>query len=349
MDINKEISDIMDNLEDVVPSINHGPSTTEEDIISSIREAIDNSNLVIVLGAGVSVDYGIPSWYNLLQGLIIKSIAPQEGRKLLLNVLLNKTLCEALNINPLILGRYARNKYKDDTDFNKAIHELLYKSIEDTPKENTILYKVAQIAKQDKLDSIITYNYDDMLEQIMDNIGIETESLHFEAQVKEGIGFPIYHVHGYIPQDEDKIGSNNIILDESSYHYEYSDKDSWNNKVQLELFKEKTCLFLGVSLTDPNMRRILDTFDSTNVKHYIMRKKSKLPDNAIDVLLEFSAANLKQIRRELEGGAYSALKLAGPLYDRFYEVDDLSLGVGTLWVDDYGQIPSKLDDIFKLK
>ncbi len=72
---------------------------------------------------------------------------------------------------------------------------------------------------------------------------------------------PIYHVHGYLPQhstDFDNNSDNLIVFSERAYHTIYADPFSWSNIIQLYTLKENTCLFIGLSITDPNMRRLLD-------------------------------------------------------------------------------------------
>lgn len=68
----------------------------------------------------------------------------------------------------------------------------------------------------------------------------------------------IYHVHGFLPQDGDIGAGNKITLGEFVYHEQYNNIYSWNNIVQINKFRDNTCLFIGTSLTDPTIRRLLD-------------------------------------------------------------------------------------------
>ena len=87
------------------------------------------------------------------------------------------------------------------------------------------------------LDSIITYNYDDVLEVSFfekrePGIPYKCKSIfHSEIEFKDQL--PIYHVHGFLPRKDDLTVKNKVILSEEKYHDLYDSIDSWNNKIQL--------------------------------------------------------------------------------------------------------------------
>jgi len=89
--------------------------------------------------------------------------------------------------------------------------------------------------------------------------------------------------------------------------------------VQLNKLNENTCLFIGLSLTDPNLRRLLDVANrkkgNSNPGHYII-KKSPSANVAID-----------SVARILE------------------EQDAKNLGLNLIWVEDYNEIPKFLESV----
>lgn len=127
---------------------------------------------------------------------------------------------------------------------------------------------------------------------------------------------PVYHVHGYIKfvnlTDYSEIHNaikSNIILTESDYHEQFSNPLSFNNYIQIEKFKNNTCIFLGVSFTDPNMRKLLD--DALNLSteiqnHYWITKNEYgcILNNYYKKLLEFDKSfkyNINDILSQLSG------------------------------------------------
>ena len=69
---------------------------------------------------------------------------------------------------------------------------------------------------------------------------------------------PVYHVHGLLPADRNEPPRGDIIFSEEDYHRVYHDPYHWSNTCQSDLFRSSATLFIGLSFSDPNLRRILD-------------------------------------------------------------------------------------------
>lgn len=143
------------------------------------------------------------------------------------------------------------------------------------------------------------------------------------------------HPHGYIPNNKAQLNSNEIVFSEDGYHSQFIESFSWSNLIQLNHFDNKTCLFIGISLTDPNMRRLLDVSfrkysgrPSADKNHFIIKKR-----HSIDAFYDKSD-NIK-IK---DGQVISILK-------QIEEQDAKDLGFHVIWVKDYNEIPSILNKI----
>lgn len=326
--------------------------------LTDIDTSFEAEQLVVVLGAGVSVEYGLPSWDTLLQKLLLGSFSDGDDGGIGKSAVLAKLFTKTFSPNPLIAARYLKHHYKEkktNNAFEETVREALYETL-DGEYSSALFNELAQLCvapgKTPNLDSIITYNYDDILENHLDglNIDIPYRSIS-QVGVHANPGeLPIYHVHGYLPRKGKLTDSNLITLSEDSYHQQYGDTYSWNNLVQINKFRDRSCLFLGLSLTDPNIRRLLDIANQqrggNETQHYVIRKKhdreylkeqlEKILSANPDILTEKSQASIK-----LDEAVSDLIKVM----ETFETQDDRSFGIDTIWVNSYSDIPKILKAI----
>ena len=201
------------------------------------------------------------------------------------------------------------------------------------------------------LDSIISYNFDDILEQRLSKVGIDIPHKPiFGIGMNPDGHLPIYHVHGFLQQKGKLTEQNQITFGESIYHKQYSEIYSWNNIVQINKFRDAHCLFIGTSLTDPNMRRLLDIArkqqGETEEPHFIFRMRHK------EEVVKWRLQSLLQENQELLDEKSLAqlhfgdtVKFLINIIERFEESDTLSFGVRTIWVDSWDEIPEIMKTI----
>src|SRR5690606_21315200 len=88
----------------------------------------------------------------------------------------------------------------------------------------------------------------------------------------------IYHVHGFLPRDRsgyDGLEKSTLVFSEEGYHELFTDPYHWSNLVQLNLLRETRVLMIGLSLTDPNLRRLLEIAGRRNGpgRHYAFLRR----------------------------------------------------------------------------
>jgi len=88
---------------------------------------------------------------------------------------------------------------------------------------------------------------------------------------------------------------------------------------------------LGLSITDPNLRRLLDiAARKTEVaKHFVVLKKSTFTKNIKSV---------ENIREDM-------IQKFAVVDEKLKEKSFQELGLNIIWVEDYGEIPKILDSI----
>jgi len=316
--------------------------------LKNISESYKKEKLVLVLGAGISLEFGVPSWDNLLQNLMVHTIEKEHKVSSLLSKLFN----EIFTPNPLIAGRYLQDYFeKNNSSFESMVRDVLYSGI-DKDKNSSTLNEIVRICvapgKSPNIDSIITYNFDDILEYKLDKtqMDIPYKSIYGIGMEIKNDELPIYHVHGYLPENKKLNNSNKITFGESNYHQQYSDIYSWNNIVQINKFRENTCLFIGSSLTDPNIRRLLDIAlkqkGNKRKHHYIFKKSVNLDYLKQKLKKSLKSPDILNNKNNAGLNFDETIKLLKEIYERFEENDSASFGVQTIWINDWSELPKIL-------
>ena len=125
-------------------------------------------------------------------------------------------------------------------------------------------YLISDNKPENKRQTVIVYNFDDLLEVALEQKMADTSSCHVKASVQSGQsdsenGIYIYHPHGLLKILGADMGeeSQKLVFTESSYRKLESKAYIWENSVQAQALSETSCIFLGFSGTDYNFRRIL--------------------------------------------------------------------------------------------
>jgi TIR domain/SIR2-like domain len=297
----------------------------QEMCISKLRDHLRQGRLTLFCGAGVSVGAGIPVWDKLLAELL-DSLMKRMSQDHSLD-LGNNAAIEFLGRNSassLILGKYLKND--SGRKFAKDVRDVLYKS---NPTTCALIQSIVTLARPQRygqpLNSIVTFNFDCLIEENLGESNIANKAIFSEAINHGPNEMPIYHVHGYLPRDGDIADETELVFSEDAYHSQFIDPFSWSNLIQLNCLTQNTCLFVGISLTDPNMRRLLDVAWRKNpgksVRHYIAKKLPKSSDGKDE---------LDKVFKILE------------------EQDANALGLNVVWVNDHDELPGILEKIAAL-
>jgi hypothetical protein len=334
--------------------------------VEKLKDHYKKGKLVLVLGAGVSQDFGIPDWSMLLRELMITTLDIEQNDAGILAQLFQKIFTQT----PLSAGRYFEEYYKRECSLQKAVRDVLYKNYK-IDKESKVMEEIVHFCVPNRnshnLDCVITYNYDNILEEqiFKKNRYVQYKSIYEMGMNPTDQELPIYHVHGYLPKDKDKELplNNQIVFGESSYHKQYTDIYSWNNFLQINKFRDSNCLFIGLSFTDPNFRRLLDIAKrqkgTQEISHFIFKVKYKedtyiqrLQNLLKDVKLltdMFSydekqlemIEHLKNDEKQFNETVEHLINIA----QKTQESDTLSFGVDTIWIDDWDDIPTIMEKI----
>ena len=125
---------------------------------------LELGKLIFTLGAGVSSSAGLPSWDKLLQSMIKQSSQCDNSEDYSNN--LNKDS----DNSSIIKGRYIKMLYNnDDNNFVTSIKNALNVSA----NNSLLIRNIGNAIKTKRINQIITYNYDDLIENELDLSGIK--------------------------------------------------------------------------------------------------------------------------------------------------------------------------------
>ncbi len=285
-----------------------------------LRESLRNGCLTLVCGAGISVEAGIPPWGELLIQLL-GTMMERISKDYSLNTKRKAAaeLQQQEGASSLILGKFIKNIL--GRDFQGKMRDALYAS---KPTNSPIINSIIKLSRPQRdgkpLDSIITFNFDCLIEENLTISSIPNRPIFSEAVKHSSYELPIYHVHGYLPRTGSIPSGMEIVFSEDSYHNQFIDPFSWSNLIQLNKLTQNTCLFIGISLTDPNMRRLLDVAWRKNpdklLSHYIVKR-----------LPQYSEGDVDDITKLLE------------------EQDANALGLNVVWIESFNELPGFINEI----
>ncbi len=307
----------------------------QKESIRELNEEYKNDKLFLFMGAGVSIDAGVPGWTSLLEQLNVailrKSMSIEVDEKE--SQILSETLSKIHSDSPLIKASYIKQALNEK--FIDEIREVMYKNNSPLTAQkqlNSIAKSSMPIRGKFGIRGIITYNFDDLLEKQLSSLNIKHNSIYTEGMSEESFKLPIYHVHGFIPEDSsqyENLNKSNLVFSEDGYHLLQNDPYSWSNLIQLRALQEYSVLMIGLSGIDPNLRRLLNIFSQRNdsKRHHIL------------------------LRRELQDKpdkiAKNKFAEFGKLHHGIIESTFKELGVKVIWYEDHDNINKIIDEISK--
>lgn len=231
--------------------------------LKEVVNELNEENLAIFAGAGLSVGAGYVNWADLL-----RPIADEIG-------------LDVDKENDLVaLAQYHCNENGNNrSQLNRRIIEEF--------SENTELTENHRILSRLPIKTYWTTNYDKMIEQSLLSIGkipdvkYTTDQLIFTKPRRDAI---IYKMHGDVEHPD------NAILTKDDYEKYYLKMDPFVSALKGDLIS-KTFIFIGFSFTDPNIDYILSrvrvNYERNQRRHYCLLKKIERKDSEKDADFEY--------------------------------------------------------------
>lgn len=278
---------------------------------TGLAEAIDSiaaheGQITMFVGAGVSAEAELPSWERLVRTLLadteLAAGLSDEDRRL--------WIAATIAQGPLAAAAIARAQHADDLAFRRALRSALYGDrAPSSYLPGALGGQIAELKRclGDRI-RIVTANYDGLLEQALAAIGMEPVSYFRDQDEPEGRA-AVWHLHGRLmrnPSDSSWVTVGRLVLTEGDYAE--STNARWPEEFVARCLADSLCLFVGLSMTDPNFIRWLYRYSDGQRQHLavFVRQASRAPNDSV--------------RSSLERSAAARWKLAGvkPIWSNYY-------------------------------
>lgn len=270
----------------------------KQTLVKKLVEEIENNNLAIFAGAGLSVGAGFVDWRNLLRDLADEIGLDVDKEYDLISLAQYHTNEKGGNrseINKLILNEFSHNK--NITENHKILARL-------------------------PIDTYWTTNYDSLIEKSLKESGKVVDIKHNVNQLPISIrnrDAVLYKMHG------DYTDSTNAVLIKDDYEKYHLNRGEFFTALRGDLIT-KRFLFLGLSFSDPNidyiLSRIRSSYNENQPQHYcILKNTNKLKD---EQQADFDYRKRKQ---ELFIGDLKRVGIQTVLVDDYQEITEILLEV----------------------
>lgn len=325
-------------------------------IKSQLKDCYQKGQFTLFLGAGVSSSAGMPDWNTLLNSLFVTYLTKEfNGDTTASDHAIGQIVARLGHVDEpsaLMAARYLRKgltkSNKTAEEFNAAITKNLYKLRNKSfDLDSRLIKSIAEMCMPRrtgaKVKSVITYNFDDLVERQLAKNRILYRCIYSDTETYDPDELPIYHVHGFLPEEKnkyDRLEKSTLVFSEEGYHKIYSDSYHWSNLVQLNSLRENNCLMVGLSMADPNLRRLLD-ISAKNIeqsKHYAFMKRLTREN--------FCYEKLEGKERQ----AVNDLALADKFLDGHHTLNEelmKELGVSVIWYENYEEIPQFIEEVVR--
>ena len=217
-----------------------------------LGELLRKSALRLFLGAGASNGLGLPAWKMLVARAIDK-----DTDAAFVSELDGKSSSE--------LGKLVSAIDDGSSTYVQKLHVALYRDIKPNLLEqlqvSPLLLALAALMTgmhRGRVSSVVTYNYDDLLEQYLKMLGLAVCCRTMPDELSTSADVEVNYVHGRLPQSWSITDAlPEIVLSERSFRTRRAGIDKgWSAMVEHGLYS-KIGLFIGLSGDDSSILDIL--------------------------------------------------------------------------------------------
>jgi SIR2-like domain len=244
--------------------------------IVHMRRQFAEHRFGLIFGAGIGADLKLPSWSELIDRIAdhpkVKgrgAIQDVSGFDQSLTIQIQKLyeffrLKMLPNIDPQ--SETFRHREKQlVADWRAIITECLYRDVEDYTPEGITRRHPYLGAYADLIalcDVTINYNFDETLQVLLSGRHRPDTRIRSFKTISKGIVRPrsiynvLYHPNGFLPRNLIE-STDPIVFTEESFADQLLQMNQNMDSLLLNHLGTKTCLLVGLSLNDPNLKHLL--------------------------------------------------------------------------------------------
>jgi hypothetical protein len=211
-----------------------------------LAQQLSRGRLALVLGAGISMGFGLPNW-DVLTAEVARDcgFTPPPG-------ISNEDVGDGM----------LRHLGDDEVKFAAAVRRGLYGTLRFSMQDLVgkpllvALGALTMASQRGSVSKILSFNFDDLLEKYLGYHGYVVESVGKMPYWASAADVRVFHPHGILPSDPDRTASP-IVFTQGQYDRIVGKADYVWRRLALDLICSNTCLFIGLSGRDNNLKSIL--------------------------------------------------------------------------------------------
>lgn len=223
----------------------------DERLKAFLAGCLRRGQLALCLGSGVSLPFKIPTWKSLIDDIAASHGAP--------SIDVTDLPAAASHIEEDCFGGQRGA-------FLQALRETLYKQVDreslaESLASNKTLQSLGALATPSiagSIRTIISFNYDDLMESFLERHGVRVRSITACNFVHEPTDVSVIHPHGFIPLNAGRPAGETVVLTGKDF---LAAQNNWVGQLWdeaiLEVLRRHVVIFLGVSGTDERLMSLI--------------------------------------------------------------------------------------------
>lgn len=208
---------------------------------------LTRQQICLFLGAGVSAPFGLPNWEELVSGL-----AKQFG---VADTNASLTIEERAELIVTTAGL-------SDGTLARSVHKTLYHEFDRdlrSLRKSDLLSALGSLAmggRRGRVRSVVTFNYDDVLETYLSYHGFSVASTDAMPSLATCSDVEVYHPHGLLPLALDDQKAYKVLITRKHYDEVLGKPTPWRNLLG-HLLSTHLSVFVGLSGSDTHLSQLL--------------------------------------------------------------------------------------------